>query len=177
MKSQMSVLAVSLLLSALSCAGCGSNPPTPTVGPTAPTIVVYTAPVIPYQDSETAPQWVRDDCDWNRVMPRYLAEQSEGKLRVGEAAADGGRHRELSLVAVTLHTLSGSAYTGPKWLVLEGRLTEGGKLIGNFEVRRQTIAGSLSACKTLNNLGEEISSDILDWLDEPDFNSKLGNAS
>ena len=53
---------------------------------------------------------------------------------------------------------------------------EGGKLLGNFEVRRQTIRGSMRGCGTLTSLSEEIAGDILEWLKMPSLNAKLGDA-
>lgn len=64
------------------------------------------------------------------------------------------------LVATHLHVIGGGGWTGPKWLVLEGKLFEKGKLVGNFEARRQTIGGSFRTCVTLESLSEEIGDDI-----------------
>ncbi len=109
-------------------------------------------------------------------MPRYLAKESDGRVKVAEQNFDTITGKKLVLVATNLHTLGGGSWTGPKWLVLEGKMTEGGKLLGNFEVRRQTIRGSMRACGTLESLSEEITEDILKWLKKPSLNAKLGDA-
>lgn len=80
------------------------------------------------------------------------------------------------LVATHLHVIGGGGWTGPKWLVLEGKLLEKGKLVGNFEARRQTIGNSFKACGTLESLSEEIGHDIVEWLKNPSLNTKLGDA-
>jgi len=110
-------------------------------------------------------------------MPRYLAKESEGRVKVAEQNFDSVTDKKLVLVATHLHTIGGGSWTGPKWLVLEGKMMEGGKLLGNFEVRRETIRGSMRACGTLESLSEEISEDILEWLKKPGLNARLGNAS
>ena len=132
--------------------------------------------LIPYQSDDVANETVRKECDWNTTMPRYLAEESDGRVIVAEKNLDTTTGNKLVLVATNLHTLGGGGWTGPKWLVLEGKLMHDDKLLGNFEVRRQTIRGSFRACSTLESLSEEITEDILEWLKEPGLNAKLGDA-
>ena len=131
---------------------------------------------IPYKEADTANDDVRKECDWNSKMPRYLAAESEGLVRVSDAPLAESKEKKLLLVATHLHTAGGGGFSGPKWLVLEGELFEGGKLLGNFQVRRQTMRGSLRGCNTLVSLGEEITKDILEWLEDPVMNAKLGDA-
>lgn len=138
--------------------------------------VVQVPSLIPYQSDEVANETVRKECNWNTTMPRYLAKESDGRVKVAEQNFDTITGKRLMLVATNLHTLGGGSWTGPKWLVLEGKMTEGGKLLGNFEVRRQTIRGSMRACGTLESLSEEITEDILKWLKKPSLNAKLGDA-
>ena len=138
--------------------------------------VVQVSSLIPYQSDDVADETVRKECDWNTTMPRYLAEESDGRVIVAEKNFDTVTGKKLVLVATNLHTLGGGPWTGPKWLVLEGKLMQGDKLLGNFEARRQTISGSFRACSTLESLSEEISDDILEWLKAPGLNAKLGDA-
>ena len=138
--------------------------------------VVQVSSVIPYQRDDVADETVRKECNWNTTMPRYLAKESDGRVIVAENKSNTNTGKRLMLVSTNLHTLGGGGWTGPKWLVLEGKLMQGNKLLGNFEVRRQTIGGSFRACSTLESLSEEISDDILEWLKEPGLNAKLGDA-
>ncbi len=138
--------------------------------------VVQVSSLIPYQSDDVANETVRKECNWNTTMPLYLAKESDGRVKVAEQNFDTITGKKLVLVATNLHTLGGGSWTGPKWLVLEGKMTEGGKLLGNFEVRRQTIRGSMRACGTLESLSEEITEDILKWLKKPSLNAKLGDA-
>lgn len=138
--------------------------------------VVLVSLLIPYEKDDTANEGVRKECNWNTTMPRYLAEESEGRVKVAEQNIDAVTDKKLVLVATNLHTAGGGGWSGPKWLVLEGKMTEGGKLLGSFEARRQTIRGSMRGCGTLESLSEEITGDILDWLKNPSLNAKLGDA-
>ena len=138
--------------------------------------VVLVSSLIPYEKDDTAGENVRKECDWNATMTRYLAKESGGRVKVAEQNIDGVTDKKLLLAATHLHTAGGGNWSGPKWLVLEGKLMEGGKLLGNFEVRRQTIRGSMRGCGTLTSLSEEIAGDILEWLKTPSLNAKLGDA-
>lgn len=138
--------------------------------------VVLVPAFIPYQKDEVAKENIRKECTWNTTMPQYLVKKSDGRVQITEKNIDSASGRKLMLAATHLHVIGGGGWTGPKWLVLEGKLLENGKLIGNFEARRQTIRGSLKTCGTLESLSEEIGDDIVEWLKNPGLNAKLGNA-
>ena len=131
---------------------------------------------IPYLKEDTANEAVRRECKWNTTMPQALVDESKGSIKIADQNFDAVTQKKLMLVATHLHTLGGGGFTGPKWLVLDGKLMEGGKLLGNFEARRQTIRGSYTACSTLESLSEDIAEDIVEWLKAPGLNAKLGDA-
>lgn len=138
--------------------------------------VVLVPSSIPYQKEDTAKENIRRECTWNTTMPQYLAKKSDGRVQVADKNIDTANDKKLMLVATHLHVIGGGGWTGPKWLSLEGKLFEKGKLIGNFDARRQTVRGSFKTCGTLESLSEEIGDDILEWLKNPGLNAKLGDA-
>jgi hypothetical protein len=144
-------------------------------GPTFADVVLADA-AIPYRDAEAgnAAEW--KDCDWNRSMMARLVERSEGRVHVADAAPSIATRRRLALVVQTMHVVGGSTFSGPKWLVIEGRLTDGDEALGSFEARRQSYRGSLRACATIRDLADDIADDIVEWLDAPKPASKLGDA-
>lgn len=116
---------------------------------------------------------IRRECKWDATMPRYLAKESNGRVKVANKAS--ASDRQLVLVATALRATGGGPFSGPKWITLEGKLTKGGKVLGNFEVRRQTMGG-YSVCESLTALSEEIADDILEWIEKPGKGAKLGDA-
>lgn len=138
--------------------------------------VVLVPATIHYQKDDTASESIRKECTWNTTMPQYLAKKSDGRVQVSDKNLDTAPDKKLLLVATRLHVIGGGPWSGPKWLSMEGKLLEKGKLIGNFNVRRQTIGGSLRTCGTLDTLSEEIADDIVEWLKNPSLNAKLGDA-
>ncbi len=139
--------------------------------------VVLVSSLIPYDTKITAGEDVQKECTWNSTMPLYLAKESGGEVKIAEQNIEAVTAKKLILVATHVHTAGGGNWSGPKWLALEGKLMEGGKLLGSFEARRQTIRGSMRGCGTLDSLSEEIGDDILKWIKAPSLNAKLGNAS
>ena len=131
---------------------------------------------IPYLDADAADEDLQRHCDWNRTTAAYLASESEGRVVLPGSTATPAPRKRLTLVTQTLHTVGGGLWTGPKWVVIEGTLTENGRTIGSFEGRRQSIAGSFSGCKTVRELGQAVADDILGWIEAPKMNSKLGDA-
>lgn len=156
-------------VSAFVLAGCF-------VTPAVAEEVVLVPASIPYQTDEVAKESIRKECTWHTTMPQYLVKKSDGRVQIADKNIDSASGKKLMLVATHLHVIGGGGWTGPKWLVLEGKLLENGKLLGNFEARRQTIRGSLKTCGTLESLSEEIGDDIVEWLNNPGLNAKLGNA-
>lgn len=116
---------------------------------------------------------IRKECKWDTTMPQYLAKESDGRVKVAKKAS--GSDKQLVLVATAMRAAGGGPFSGPKWITLEGKLTKGGKVLGNFQVRRQTMGG-YGLCDTLNALGEEMADDILEWLEKPGKGAKLGDA-
>ena len=141
-----------------------------------PPEVMLSDAAIPYLNADSAAEDVRQDCDWNRTTAAYLASESEGRVVLPGSTVKPAPHKRLTLVTQTLHTVAGGIWTGPKWVVIEGTLTEDGRTIGTFEGRRQSIRGAFGSCKTVRELGEAVADDILGWLEAPKMNSKLGDA-
>ena len=106
-------------------------------------------------------------------MPRYLEKESDGRVKV--ANKPSASDKRLALVATALRATGGGPFSGPKWITLEGKLNKGVKLLGSFEVRRQTMGG-YGVCDTLTSLSEEIAEDILEWIEKPSKGAKLGDA-
>lgn len=143
-------------------------------GPEFPDVVLA-ASTLPYKDAEAGSVDEWKDCDWNRSMLAHLVERSNGHVLPAGTTTSTSR-RTLALVTQTMHIVGGSTWSGPKWLVLDGMLTEDAKPIGSFEARRQSYLGAFRACTTIRELADDIADDIVEWLGAPRMNSKLGDA-
>lgn len=64
---------------------------------------------------------------------------------------------------------------GRNYLEAKGKLKRNGKVIGSFSVARGTSRGG-RVCKTLAHISKSLGRDIAVWLENPQKNSKLGEA-
>lgn len=136
---------------------------------------ILIAPVVPYADKDVATEDVQKECDWNKRMPEKLVKDSEGKLRISPTFSAESSPNRLELQTTALHTIGGGGLTGPKWIAMNGNLYKDGQLTGSFKALRRTIRGAFSGCKTLVSLGDELTGDIVDWLENPVMDAKLGD--
>lgn len=135
---------------------------------------IYVDAEIPYK-SGVGNESVRRECNWNTKMPHYMVEKSKGRIKIDNGSADAASGKKLKLLTTHVHTAGWMLMSGPKWLTLEGTLTQGENLIGSFVVREQAIYGSMKACGTLEELSEDIADEIIKWLNAPSLNAKLGD--
>ena len=74
-----------------------------------------------------------------------------------------------------MHALGGGPFSGPKWMTVEGKLYDKGKLIGSFRAKRLSTAVK-STCGTLARISQAIGQDIAAWLQAPSMDAELGDA-
>lgn len=128
--------------------------------------VVTISSVIPYADGAVS-DLVRNECGWNTVMPAMLVIESRRTIVSTDEDLNVVQGKKLFIRVLHSRVIGGANFSGPKWIVLQGELMQDGELLGNFEFRRTTMGGKLSACKTLDYIGEALRKDILKWLKKP----------
>ena len=84
----------------------------------------------------------------------------------------------LSLEITQIMGGGGGAWSGPKRIVLEGTLTEGGQQIGSFRAQRTSGGGAWGGykgtCSILEICAEELGEDVGKWMHGPTQGAKLG---
>lgn len=131
---------------------------------------------IPYENSDTANDDIRKDCDWNQKLAQNIVKESNSSVEVTDKDLTKFSGKKLVIMIDQVHSIGGGGFTGPKWAHIRGKLSEKGKVIGSFEALRKTIGGTFRACATLDNLGEELGGDVAGWLKNPTMDAKLGDA-
>ncbi len=66
-------------------------------------------------------------------------------------------------------------FSGPKWVRIDGTLKRGGKVVGSFRAKRNTVTGK-GTCGMLNRCIAAIADDIAVWIVAPTKDARLGNA-
>lgn len=111
---------------------------------------------------------VLSECMIQTKLPQLIADHASSVTLVDKA---GGPNR-LELKIVDIHAPNGGMFSGPKWLVVEGRLFSGGAQKGNFTVRESSMA-SATACGMLDKVMRVMAVDIADWIAHPTKNATL----
>ncbi|MCK5889467.1 MAG: hypothetical protein KAG19_05945 [Methylococcales bacterium] len=73
----------------------------------------------------------------------------------------------------------GGAWSGAKSVLINGELTQNGKVLGTFSARRYSGGGMFAAykgtCAILGRCTKTLGKDVAKWLENPEKNSALGD--
>ncbi|HEY5658794.1 MAG TPA: hypothetical protein VIY27_13475 [Myxococcota bacterium] len=132
---------------------------------------------IPFS-GDAASQKIQDECELQNKVPHFLDTYSDRVELVDGPLGKSGRTLELKITGV--HAPGGGAFSGAKWMKVEGVLRENGREIGNFEATRYSGGGVWGAykgtCAIVGRCAKTIGKDIAQWLENPQKDSKLGNS-
>ena len=128
--------------------------------------------------SEAASQKVQDECELQNKVPKFLDAYSERVELVDGSPGKSGLVLELKITQV--HAPGGGAFSGAKYMTVEGVLRDDGRVVGNFTASRYSGGGVWGAykgtCAIVGRCAKAIGKDIAGWLQNPQKDSKLGNA-
>jgi hypothetical protein len=132
---------------------------------------------IPF-DAGAASQKIQDECKLQNKVPQFLDAYSERVELVDGSLGKSGRTLELKISQV--HAPGGGAFSGSKSMTVEGVLRDNGREIGSFTATRYSgggvFGGYKGTCSIVGRCAKTLGKDIADWLENPQKDSKLGNA-
>lgn len=133
---------------------------------------VQVARTIAFAPSAGASDNVKQECQLQTQVPAAI-QQAGTDVQLVDAPNKSGRALELTISE--LHAPGGGIFSGPKWMTVEGKLYEKGKLIGSFRAKRHSTALK-STCGTLARISLAIGQNIAAWLNAPTMDAELGDA-
>lgn len=145
--------------------------------------LVQTVPVAP--GAEVSPG-AFDDCDIQGMLLEEIVDEGRRDFAFEFVATADVSGRTLALRFTRVRAVGGGAITGPKTVVLEGRLLEGGTVVASFTGQRTTIVSKPPifgsprhtaykfTCGLIEQVLEELAEDITDWLKQPTMDARLG---
>ena len=133
---------------------------------------VQVARTISFAPAAGVNEKVKQECQPQTQVPAAL-QQANTEVQLVDAPSKSGRALELTISE--LHAPGGGPFSGPKWMAVEGKLYDKGKLIGSFRAKRLSTAMK-GTCGTLARISQAIGQDIAAWLDAPTMDAELGDA-
>ena len=135
---------------------------------------VQVARTITFAPSAGASDKVKQECQIQTQVPAAI-QQAGTDVQLVDAPNKAARALELAISE--LHAPGGGLFSGPKWMAVEGKLYEKGKLIGSFRAKRLSTGGMVrGTCATLARCAQAIGQDIAAWLNAPTMDGELGDA-
>ncbi|MCK4842141.1 MAG: hypothetical protein KAT04_09715 [Methylococcales bacterium] len=125
---------------------------------------------------------VKNECDLTGKLATYIKKNSSRQFTkiITESNSVPAKAQVLSIVIEQVQGSGGGAWSGAKMVLIKGKLTRRGKLIGGFRASRYSGGGMWGAYKgTCNILGrcvKVLGKDVSKWLANPTHNALLGNA-
>jgi hypothetical protein len=152
------------------------------VGSSAGAQSVSMARTVPYSADAEVSQKIRSECvklqdQLADFVREYGAEQGVQVELLPSTAGVGGRVLEVEIVdAVSM----GNAFIGhQKYARVDGRLLDGGAVVGSFKGRRNSMGGAFGgykgSCSVLGRTMKALGQDIAGWLGNPVDGARLGD--
>lgn len=125
---------------------------------------------IKYHPMSGASPTVKEECKLDTKIPEvFAATLPDVKL------VDKPSGRRLELTIRDVHAPPGGIFSGPKWVRIDGELKSGGKTLGSFRAKRNTVTGG-GNCGMLDKIIGVIAEDVATWIANPSVDARLGNA-
>lgn len=135
-----------------------------------------------FSRSNVAPVAVQAECQLpekvSQSVKEYAGKEFDEVKMVDKVSAKTPGNA-LAMQIVEVQGVSGGAWTGPKAVVVEGKLYRNGKVAGSFKATRFSGGGAFGAykntCSILSRCTKAIGKDVAGWLKSPTMNAKLGD--
>jgi len=140
---------------------------------------------VPYKPGIEVSPAVRVECELPKKLAAYTqaaAEDDYGTVNMLESPVTNAPGRTLIMQIVGVDALAGGNFSGRKGVNIEGKLWEGGKIIGSFQATRYSSGGGggfsrfKGTCKILARDVKTLGKDVAEWLASPSMNARLGEA-
>lgn len=136
----------------------------------------------PYEKGLPVPDAVRAECQLELKVVELLqsaAARNFDKVVMVRDGSKGDAGQSLAMKITGITGTAGGAWSGAKFLTVDGTLRENGKVIGTFRATRLSGGGAFGGykgtCSILGRCAKALSDDVAKWLTAPTMNAKLGD--
>ena len=133
-----------------------------------------------FSETSGASQKVKDECDIQGRMPKYIKSYAKKHTDVvfTDESLDSVDGKVLHLEFEHVYAPGGGGYSGSKSVSVVGELKENGEVIASLTVDRAALFGMTpGTCSMLKRVAKKLGQDIGNWLEAPEMDSMLGDAA
>jgi hypothetical protein len=137
----------------------------------------------PFAKDIPVPPAVKVECGLEGKMVGFVQTAVAGsfdKVVLVDNAAKAGGGKSLAMKISGITGTGGGAWSGAKFLTIDGTLREKGKVTGTFRATRVSGGGAFGGykgtCAILDRCAKALATDVAKWLAEPTMNARLGDA-
>lgn len=135
-----------------------------------------------YEKGLPVPDAVRAECGLEGKVVELVqaaAARNFDKVVLVPDGSKSGAGQSLAMKITGITGTAGGAWSGAKFLTIDGTLRENGKVIGTFRATRLSGGGAFGGykgtCSILGRCAKALSDDVAKWLAAPTMNAKLGD--
>jgi hypothetical protein len=135
-----------------------------------------------YEKGMPVPDAVRAECGLEGKVVEFVqtaAARNFDKVVLVPDGAKAGAGQSLAMKITGITGTAGGAWSGAKFLTIDGTLRENGKVIGTFRATRASGGGAFGGykgtCSILGRCAKTLGDDVAKWLAAPTMNAKLGD--
>jgi hypothetical protein len=180
MRKILSIFVVCLLAVASGCAGRQGNINTSEKAFDGKPVAV--ARTITFSEESGVRDAVRDQCNLQTKTPKFIKKFGKTynvNVKLVDDLEASSIDRKLHVTITEVHAPGGGAFSGPKWMQVEGKLTVNGKVIATVKDKRGTTGGYFAVykgtCAIIGRCTEAIGKDLALWLQKPTDGARLGD--
>lgn len=138
--------------------------------------------VMPYKKGIVLTKAVRVKCRLPEKLSIFVQKYSKksADIKVVDGDLKDIEGKVLDIKIINVHGPGGGTYTGAKYVAVEGKLMENGKVISSFIGARYSgggfYGGFKGTCSILGRCVKAIGKDVAKWLRNPKDGARLGDA-
>lgn len=137
---------------------------------------------MPFKKGIAITKAVRVKCRLPEKLSIFVQKYSKksADIKVVDGSLKDIEGKVLDIKIINVHGPGGGAYTGAKYVAVEGKLMENGKVISSFIGARYSgggfYGGFKGTCSILGRCVKAIGKDVAKWLRDPKDGARLGDA-
>lgn len=126
---------------------------------------------------------IRAECELERKIPEFVEEFAKkdfDSVVMSDQVSASTKGNALSMKITDVSRIGGGAWSGPKFVTVEGTLWQNGKVAGTFRATRYSSGGAFGGykgtCAILGRCAKAIGKDVAGWALAPSMDARLGDS-